>query len=57
METCPICSHEVKKKDIRSVLDGIIYYFCCEKCKENFLAEPRRYDNCCSKLNEKNDLS
>jgi len=55
MDTCPVCSHEIKRKDIKGVLDGIIYCFCCEKCRENLLAEPRRYNNCCNNSKENED--
>lgn len=47
MEMCPVCNNEDTKKDINGVLDGIIYYFCCDDCKGNFMAEPRKYVNCC----------
>ena len=47
MEMCPVCAKEDAKKDINGMLDGIIYYFCCEECKNNFLATPTKYINCC----------
>jgi len=56
MEMCPVCINESSKKHIRGVIDGVIYYFCCEKCKNNFLAEPRKYINCCHHSHkERND--
>lgn len=47
MEACPICSKENVGKDINGMLDGVIYYFCCDECKTNFMSEPRKYVNCC----------
>ena len=44
---------ELVKKHINGAIDGIVYYFCCEKCKGNFMAEPRKYINCCEKINLK----
>lgn len=53
MKMCPVCNKENAKKSINGVLDGVIYYFCCEQCKTNFMAEPRRYINCCDESNDR----
>ncbi len=47
MEKCPICSGESAKKNIKGIVDGVLYYFCCEECKSILLAQPRKYINCC----------
>ena len=47
MEMCPVCNKESAKKSINGIIDGIIYYFCCQQCKENFIAEFRKFINCC----------
>ena len=47
MEICPVCNKENAKKSINGVVDGVIYYFCCKQCRINFMAEPRKYVNCC----------
>lgn len=57
MEMCPICAKESAKKRINGVVDGIIYYFCCDECKKNFMAAPRKYINCCEKTDPKTTKS
>ena len=52
MEMCPVCNKENAKKSINGAVDGVIYYFCCEQCKTNFMAEPRRFINCCEEDND-----
>ena len=52
MEMCPVCTQESVKKNISGIIDGEVYYFCCEKCKANFLAEPRIYLNCCQNFED-----
>ena len=52
MEKCPICNHEVKSKDYKGVVDGIVYYFCCNQCEKNFEAEPRKFINCCEERDD-----
>ncbi|VAX35872.1 hypothetical protein MNBD_UNCLBAC01-1059 [hydrothermal vent metagenome] len=54
MEMCPICINEAAKKEFTGIVDGIVYYFCCKECENNFLAEPRRYVNCCAHSDKKN---
>ena len=53
MEMCPVCAKESARESINGVVDGIIYYFCCQECKDNFMAAPRRYINCCEQANLK----
>ena len=52
MDRCPVCNHEVKSKDYRSIIDGVIYWFCCKECENNFTSEPRKFINCCEKNKE-----
>lgn len=47
MEKCPICAGETAKKNIKGIVDGVLYSFCCEKCRSVLLAQPRKYSNCC----------
>ena len=53
MDNCPISGNEVNIKKYSAVLDGVFYVFCCKKCKENFIVEPRKYINCCEESKEK----
>jgi len=40
----PVCEMEVDEKDaIKSEYEGVIYYFCCEECKEEFEYDPEAY--------------
>lgn len=34
MELWPVGSHELEITSIKGMLDGKIYYFCCEECKQ-----------------------
>ncbi|MCA9402331.1 MAG: YHS domain-containing protein [Candidatus Omnitrophica bacterium] len=47
MEICPVCNKEVDQSIFSSVIDGVVYRFCCERCQRNFTAEPRKFMNCC----------
>ncbi len=47
MEKCPVCAREPLKKNIKRIVDGVLYSFCCEECKSALLAQPRKYINCC----------
>ncbi len=43
--TCPVSGKVIKKSDAKINADyqGKIYYFCCEDCKKEFLADPGQY--------------
>jgi len=42
---CPVCGADVDLEDppATSYFDGAEYSFCCERCKEDFDANPERY--------------
>jgi|GEM_PF-2493761 YHS domain-containing protein len=42
---CPVSGKEMQKSEAKDSLtyQGRIYYFCCEGCKEKFLANPEKY--------------
>ena len=52
MDKCPVCNKDVNNKDCNGVIDGVIYYFCCKQCENNFEAEPRKFINCCEQKQE-----
>jgi Cu+-exporting ATPase len=27
----------------KAEVHGVVYYFCCAQCRENFVADPERY--------------
>lgn len=49
---CPVCGHDVEDKTYACIQDGVSYELCCTKCKEIFLAGPRKYINYCEQPKE-----
>jgi YHS domain-containing protein len=45
MSRDPVCSMDVDEKDAAASADyeGDRYYFCCEECRDRFVADPERY--------------
>lgn len=45
MVTCPVSGEKIKKAEAAATYEyeGKIYYFCCEKCKEEFVKNPEKY--------------
>lgn len=43
--TCPVNGKEIKKSEAKATYEyeGKTYYFCCEKCKEEFIKNPEKY--------------
>lgn len=43
--TCPVSGEVMKKAEakVSSEYQGKTYYFCCEKCKEEFVKDPEKY--------------
>ena len=43
----PICKMdvEISADAIQGEVDGVMYYFCMQGCKDRFLADPQRYLN------------
>jgi len=43
--TCPVSGKEIKKSEAKATYEyeGKTYYFCCEKCKEEFVKNPEKY--------------
>jgi YHS domain-containing protein len=41
----PVCGMDVDEKKAMFKLEykGVIYYFCCRACKEDFDKNPKRY--------------
>lgn len=41
----PVCGMEMRADDAAAATeyDGQTYYFCCEQCRQQFLADPERY--------------
>lgn len=41
----PVCRMDVEIATARhkAEVNGVMYYFCCAQCRENFVAEPERY--------------
>lgn len=39
----PICGMDIKGSSITHFLEGKMYYFCSESCKESFVANPPNY--------------
>ena len=48
-QTCKRLIDE-KKTTVKGIYDGIVYYFCSEKCKEEFR---KKYENYKNNLNVK----
>ena len=44
---CPMCSKEMKKSEAKVTYDykGKMYYFCCEKCKEEFMKKLEKFSH------------
>lgn len=42
---CPVSGKQIKKSEAKATLEheGKTYYFCCEKCKEEFVKNPEKY--------------
>lgn len=46
MAVDPICGMQVdEENDLKSVVDGTEFYFCCERCQQKFLAQNGIVDN------------
>jgi len=43
--TCPVSGKVMKKAEAKATYEyqGKTYYFCCEKCKEEFIKNPEKY--------------
>ncbi|MFQ6108842.1 MAG: heavy metal-binding domain-containing protein [Candidatus Aminicenantales bacterium] len=43
--TCPVSGKQIKKSEAKATYEyeGKTYYFCCEKCKEEFIKNPEKY--------------
>jgi uncharacterized membrane protein YraQ (UPF0718 family)/YHS domain-containing protein len=41
----PVCAMQVRTADApaATIIDGVTYYFCCDRCRERFVAEPERF--------------
>jgi YHS domain-containing protein/uncharacterized membrane protein YraQ (UPF0718 family) len=41
----PVCAMQVRTADApaSTIIDGVTYYFCCDRCRERFVAEPERF--------------
>lgn len=42
---CPVSGKQIKKSEAKATYEyeGKTYYFCCEKCKEEFMKSPEKY--------------
>lgn len=41
----PICGAEVdEKQDLLAEREGVVYYFCSEACRKQFLSVPANYE-------------
>ena len=45
MVTDPVCGMRIAPEDAVATLehDGVTYYFCCEFCRDAFVADPAAY--------------
>jgi YHS domain-containing protein len=42
----PVCNIPVQKSTAKHVINrkGVDYYFCCDGCRDTFVAQPEKYE-------------